>query len=279
MDKTSLFFELSKRANINSFVFKGKRIFIYNDHRTILNIIFFALKNDIIEKAPNVISFDYHDDALDPQKSILEKASSFNLRDITIEEFNSIIEFELSSKNDDWVKTGMEFNIINNAVSIGAEIDNNSNISYNDSTLRKHEIISMTHLSSSLASRGELGDSELRDPYSKKLKEIFSYNIEKRDDFGKMTDSFILDFDLDCFSGRLREKQIAWPEKMFIDEMRTKCGYYDSITPLEFINELINRCEFITIAMEPGCCGGYGESFKILSFLDKYIFHGTLQTS
>jgi hypothetical protein len=72
---------------------------------------------------------------------------------------------------------------------------------------------------------------------------------------------------------------MAWPESMFLEELNSRCGFYDEITPLDFIYNLIDRCEFITIAMEPNSCGNFGESFKILRYLDKYIFQGNLGTS
>jgi len=34
----------------------------------------------------------------------------------------------------------------------------------------------------------------------------------------------------------------------------------------------------ITISREPGCCGGMGESNKILQYIDRYWFKGALKT-
>lgn len=44
------------------------------------------------------------------------------------------------------------------------------------------------------------------------------------------------------------------------------------------LNRLISRSQFITICREPKCCGGPGESNKILGYLDKYFFNGSLRT-
>lgn len=44
------------------------------------------------------------------------------------------------------------------------------------------------------------------------------------------------------------------------------------------MNRLITEATLITICREPSCCGGIGESNKILSYLDKYFFNEGLQT-
>ncbi|MGF7141182.1 hypothetical protein [Roseimarinus sediminis] len=273
------FLNFGFRANIETFTFRGKRVFIYNDHRTILNAIFFALKNGFIKQIPNVFYFDYHDDACNPKPSLILKAQDFNIKKCTEEDFNSIVEFEMGIMDDDWVKTGMEFNLINNSVSIGTEKYNTSHEIYIDNKGINHDVICISHLSSALSSRGELGDSIIKEPYFKRVRELFDYNNGHLNHFGENTAPFVLDFDLDCFAAEFRSKLMAWPEKMFIEELKDKTGFHLDITPLDFIDKLIDRCEFITICLEPGCCGGYGESFKVLSYLDKYIFEGILKTS
>lgn len=267
------------RANVDTFSFRGKRIFVYNDHRTILNVIFFALKNKFITDIPNVFYFDYHDDACHPKESVLQKASTFDIESTTIEEFNSIVEYDLSILDDDWVKSGMEFNIIRNSVSIGTVKYDSTDETYIDCKGNEHDIICISHLCDELSSRGSLGDSIIKEPYYERVRELFNYNDKNFDHFGKKTQPFVLDFDLDCFSAEFRSKQMAWPESMFVEELKSPCGFYGDITALDFINELIDRCEFITICMEPGCCGGYGESFKILNYIDKHIFEGVLNTN
>lgn len=81
-----------------------------------------------------------------------------------------------------------------------------------------------------------------------------------------------MDFDLDCFTSECRETTIAWAEKIFKEE------YSDNFKTADFMQQLISRCQFITICKESKCCGGLGESNKILSYLDRYIFDGSLGT-
>jgi hypothetical protein len=271
--------ELGFRNNIETFMARGKRIIIYNDHRTILNVLFFALKEKVITEIPNVFYFDYHDDGLDPKKEITEKSIDFNLEDMSFEEFYSIVEFKMSINDDDWVKTGMEFNLIKNSVSIGAEEAHNiaNHEVYKDTNDREHNIFKISHLRFELGSQGCLGDSQIRKfPYYKKLREIFNYNTTGRDNFHEKLDPFILDFDLDYFSTLIMDRKMAWPHKLFKEEFLK--GSDNLISAMDFTNHLIDKCEFITIAMEPTYCGGFGECNNILRLVDHYFFEEQLKT-
>lgn len=269
--------QLVLRANIETYEFRGKKIFLYMDHRTILNIIFYALKFKLIPEVPNVLYFDYHSDACTPSHLIQDRTSGFNIDETSLEDFNSIVEFEMGPLDDDWVKSGMELGLIKHSVSIGTEKYDHSYETYKDTKDTEHDVICISHLNYELSGRGALGDSIIVQPYYSKVRSIFNYN-NGSDGFGETTEPFILDFDLDCFSAEFRGRTMAWPESMFRDEFGTPTGFHKNILPADILDALIDRCEFITICMEPGCCGGLGESFKILSYLDKYIFDGALKT-
>ena len=71
----SKLYELSWRTNINTYTFRGKHIILYDDHRTLLNILFEAKKLGEFAETPNLIYFDLHDDActLLPKSQLLER--------------------------------------------------------------------------------------------------------------------------------------------------------------------------------------------------------------
>ena len=50
--------ELSWRTNINTYTFRGKYIVLYDDHRTLLNILFEAKKLGEFAETPNLIYFE-----------------------------------------------------------------------------------------------------------------------------------------------------------------------------------------------------------------------------
>lgn len=271
---------LNHRSNVNTYHFNEKEIVIYDDHRYILNIVFILRKNGIIDQPIDLIYFDYHQDKCPVKKSIKKRAKKFELSKIPIEEFYSLVEFELNPLDDDWLLTGMELDLINNAVVIGAE-DGSPEIGheeYVDQREGVHNFYSIPHLNFSLGSRGCLGDHVIKKDYYNKIRMFFGYNTEFSDRFTVNIDRpFILDFDLDCFSGQFRNKHIAWPEEMFETELRKRVGY-DSISPYNFITQLIDSSQLVTICREPNCCGGIGEANKILSYLDKYLFESSLNT-
>lgn len=273
-----LFFD--KRANYNTFAIEKKRAILYEDHRSILNVLYFAKKNSLFSKIPNLIMFDYHDDAVKPRGDKLQQIIAFKSSNPSIEEFWNFVEFELNPLDDDWLITACEFDLINDAIIIGAEEYHNvrdlvDNI-YNDHEGKKHEIYVLTHLDHSLGDRGELGD-HISD--YERVRNIIQFN--KKNDKLFNSDEiypFILDFDLDCFSCETAGYRIAWPEDVF-GQRYVHNSRSVRPSPFHFLKSLIDRCSLITICREHRSCGGIGESNKILSYLDKYFFNNVLHAS
>lgn len=269
-----LFNKLSKRANINTYAFRDKYIVLYDDHRTLLNVLFEARKLCEL-KTPNLIYFDYHDDAckVEPRSQLLELIGVKELSEATSKQFWSFVEFDLRTLDDNWLLAGMELDLINNAILIGSVEDQNIlslNSLYTSEDGVEHEVYSIPHLKSSLDVRGCLGDSCITSPYFQNVRDIMQYHHGRFDEVG--VKPFILDFDLDCFITECQSKFYAWPEDVFRNE------YQDCSTTRVFMDDLFDRAAFITICREPGCCGGIGESNKILSYLDRWFFEGALNT-
>lgn len=271
-------YELSYRANINVYHYNEKYIIIYEDHRTILNILFQAKKMGIFPQTPNLIFFDYHDDACENvQKSeLLKKIGAKKLEDATDKQFWSFVEFDLGTMDDDWLLTGMELDLIKDAIVIGAEQDHNIGLfrgrPYISENKTEHELYNIPHLSSSLDGRGCLGDTILKEPYYQRVRNIMQYNTDNNRRFETNIYPFVLDFDLDCFSAEYKNIMMSWPEQIFSNE------YGHGTKAFDFIYNLIDRASFITICKESGCCGGIGEANKILGYLDRYFFDGALST-
>lgn len=267
--------ELSNRTNINTYAFGDKYIIVYDDHRTLLNVLFEARRLGELQETPNLIYFDYHDDAchVPPKSKLLEQVGIKSISDATPKQFWSFVEFDLGVLDDDWLLAGMELNLIKDAVVIGQE--ENSNIEdlngiYTSEDGVEHKAYSIPHLSYSIGNRGCLGDSIEKEPYYRNVRDIMQYHGGKFDP--NMKQSFVLDFDLDCFTTNCREKVYAWPEEIFRNE------FYENFAVRGFMNDLFERTSFITICREPGCCGGIGEANKILHYLDRYFFDGALNT-
>lgn len=281
MQEITSIYGLSNHTNIEVYSFHDKYIILYDDHRSILNVLFETKKLGLFSTTPNIFFFDRHDDACNPQikaKDLLEKWGVEKIEDVSSRDFWSFVEFDLSGLDDDWLLAGMELGLINHAVVIGQY--ENSNMSdlnnlFESSDGKVHELFDISHLDYSLGSRGCLGDNVIKEPYFENVRNIFEYNqppYGRYDKFSKeVTNPIVLDFDLDCFTTECENNVYAWPEAIFREK------YYDNETVQYFMYRLIERSTFITICREPKCCGGLGESNKILGYLDKYFFDGWLK--
>ena len=274
---------LSYHTNMTVHHFRDKYIVLYDDHRCILNVLFEAKKLKLFDTSPNLIFFDRHDDACNPyinKSELFEKWGVKKIEDVSNRDFWSFVEFDLNSLDDDWLLAGMELDLINHAVVIGQ--NENSNMRSKDYTYvstdgKLHEMYDIPHLNNSISSRGCLGDSIIKQPYYKKVRDIFEYNQPPCGRYNKFSDKvthpFVLDFDLDCFTTECENKTFAWPEDIF------RQNFYENDDVDFFMQQLIERSSFITICREPECCGRLGESNKILGYLDNYFFKGCLGTS
>lgn len=267
--------QLSWHGNINTYNYNSKHIILYDDHRWLLNVIYEATKLNLFNgKLPNIIYFDHHDDACHTAVR-LNNYHVDNILELKKRDFWPIIEFDLSPLDDDWVTAGMELGLINDVVCIGNEenhnIDNWDNNTYRTATNIEHKGYCINHLKWEIGDRGALGDSMTEyHPEYNHIRKIFGYNNEH---FSPSYHPFILDFDLDCFTTECKETTYAWPERIFWEEYSAgspKCS--------SFMQQLITRASIITICREPECCGGIGESNKILGYLDRYLFDGNLGT-
>lgn len=280
-DITSIY-GLSNHTNIEVYSFHDKYIILYDDHRSILNVLFETKKLGLFSATPNIIFFDKHDDACNPQinaKDLFEKWGIERIEDVSSRDFWSFVEFDLSGLDDDWLLAGMELGLINHAVVIGQTENSNMrdlNNLFESSDGEVHELFDIYHLNYSLGCRGCLGDNVIKEPYYENVRNIFEYNqppYGRYDKFSKeVTNPIVLDFDLDCFTTECENNVYAWPEAIFREK------YYDNEEVRHFMHELINRSTIITICREPTCCGGLGESNKILGYLDHYFFDGCLDT-
>ena len=280
-------YKLSYRSNINVYNYpenyrregEDRRIILYDDHRTILDVLYYAIQEGHFNgQVPSIISFDYHDDSvtLTPEKKQQAKSvrdDCFAKRDDKT--FWQFVEFGLSVLDDDWVRTGMELGVIKHYIGFGhhpssANIDNGYE-QYQTLDKEIHHLYSNGHLDGVLGNRGVIGDASYQ--WKQKRNDILD-DIQYhngRFDNGDIA-PFVLDIDLDCFSTDCEDKTIAWPEAIFAER------YQNNIKVSTFVRHLISRASLITICRETGCCGGIGEANRILELLDYYWFEGSLRT-
>lgn len=276
IDKLPHMYELAHRANINVYSIEidgvQKYVILYEDHRTILNVLYFARMKGILSVAPNIIYFDYHDDACEIFGDKLEKIKSLSISEENFQTFWQFVEFSLGTMDDDWVWAGMYLDLIKNAVRVGGNQDDNIqriNEVFNPTGKYLHPIY---YLDEELDYKGCFVDRFSHNPgRNNHIRSIFNANFAEEDNTEKDI-PFILDFDLDCFTGEIDNKTIAWPEMIF------RRHYEDDFKVKQFLRKLVRNSAFITICRESGCCGGIGEANKILTYLDHYLFDDQLRT-
>ncbi|MBR6081823.1 MAG: hypothetical protein IKP62_02725 [Salinivirgaceae bacterium] len=278
MNTESIINDLSQRANVMTFRYLEKTIVLYDDHRWILNVLF-SLKEGGFwgDKTPNIIYFDKHDDAAKLFPNTIDIIKQYNRKEQkSLRDFLTLVEFDLNPYDGDWVTAGMELELIDNVVCIGTDFKYNRNISIWDNNIYEtqngieHKGFCINHLKSEIGYQGIIGDTE---KYNQDVRDIFGYKGENAE--LKPDNPYVLDFDLDCFTTECRDKTFAWPKGIFKNE------YADdkNLSLSHFIQNLKSNASIITICREPNCCGGLGESNKILGYLDTYFFEGALGTT
>lgn len=271
---------LSHRANINDKTTSSGKVIIYEDHRTILNVLFLLKTQGKLDCPIDIILFDDHDDACVPSKIALKKIEEFNENEPDIRDFWTFTEFDLKFLDDDWVKAGMELNLINNIFLFNS---NESSINFVENYETKQfgtkKIYNLGNVWDALSYKGCLNDA-IMESENGQLWDDFGW--KKNGDFKfefKPKNKFIVDFDLDCFSIELLDNRIAIPEEILYEKITTyfRPEYHHFGTAQIFIKHIINNSEFSTICFENGCCGGYQQAFKIFESVNDLFFENEIK--
>lgn len=269
--------ELEYRANINVYdVDMGeihKPVIVYDDHRTILNVLFFARMRGILKQAPNLIFFDWHDDAcVRIRKRMLSANKPKRFTEKEYERFWRFVEFKCSPNDDDWLSSGMYFDLIKHAVRVGGEESSNIETLNEFFKHKQHHMYAISHFDFETKSQGCFENRFSQKPEDNShIRSIFDMRWNTDEDVENDV-PLVLDFDLDCFTGSVGDTRIAWPEQVFYRR------YVENRYAYNLLYRTALRAEFITICREPYYCGGIGEANKIISYLDKYLFDGQLHT-
>lgn len=283
----TLFESLGRLDNLKKIPFETCDCFLHEDHRWVLPIIFWAQEKTLIPKPCTVVMFDAHADACDPKDVSMKEIRSIMKSGSTLEKIISLCQ-QLKPLDDDWVKAGMELGIIGDIVVFGAR-RGSTNIpeAYQDHQGKSHRIELLGLLRGELECRGHLGDTYYEDTLSD-LWNILEWKRDPRGRFflGRNASKILLDFDLDCFSCYcMNEYTIPWHDDVFVEEFLTR-STHDATrgwTGKKFLSGLIGRAGLLTIAREPGSCGGpkHGEKYAdyILERVNHFLFDDNLSLS
>ena len=273
--------DLDKRANFNvnliNVFCEEIPLIRFEDHRSTLIPMYHARKigNIIPENPPTLLCFDHHDDGLAPKD--IESLAKFTNSEVDIREFFDYVEWELSTGDDDWLKAGMEIGLIGDVIMFGVERDSNFQLpknGYLDHRGVVHNIWMLKHLWHELSMAGSLGDLAKKDEVED-LWRVLGWNGRS---FCEPTSKFIVDFDLDCFSHTIGGMRMAWPQDVIAAKFETRVegSQHNSYVPREFLQSIMVKSIYISVCHESDCCGGLGESVRVLEVLDDLFWENTL---
>lgn len=267
---------LGARANINTFEvsINGQSIsvIVYDDHRTILNVLYYARMKGILKQTPNLVFFDRHDDACDVDVATLQKMNEIPLDESSFPKFMNFVEFDLRAVDDNWLWAGMHYGLIKNVIRVGGEDIANIPVLNKAFKDRDQRMYSVDYAYLAAVSVGQQAAVDMKENDDRCIRQMLG---RVKDDNGDpiMDSPLVLDFDLDCFSEYDYQKDdfAAWSSNKFEELIcNTACMH-------SLMQELMLLSGFVTICREPGCCGGYKESNQILSYLDQSLFNGKLK--
>lgn len=279
MDPEKLYFELHKkiygRVNVmtRQLPQNGQMIVIYDDHRWLLNVLFYMSK--LVEPL-DLVYFDAHDDAAPCEKksALLKKIGVKDLNDATEKQFGSFVDYDQRIDDGGWLTTAMELNLVNNVLNIGNRFGHNIEKlggTYVSEDGITHNIFELSKdLETEFGCRGKLGDT-CREDECRGIRDFFGIeHYLGRHDAVKIANPYMLDFDLDFFTLSSDDGTHGWTQKIFNK-------YFPDYSRQDiFLRDLISNAKIITICREPDYCGSLGDSNRILQILDQFYFGGCI---
>lgn len=260
---------LGRRTSILSRTCRGKRVFVFEHHRSTLCILDKAIREKIFQNPPNLVVFDYHTDIVAPSPDDDDFKKIIGGDEETLWTF---VDRKLAVNNGDWITAGIKLGLIGNVLIIcsGNEFSQTHNI--NDLLGNAHDVYVVGNLWDGLSDQDWLTDS-----IKVELKPIWKFlnwdqNAKRFIDSDSSVKNLVLDIDLDFISTSYYGQLFICPDRI-LNKLFTKT----MPTAQTFLHHLLRRSEFVTIARESGCCGGIAESEFALAFLDRLIFNGELR--
>jgi hypothetical protein len=158
---------------------------------------------------------------------------------------------------------------------LGASIGNVNPGEYIDPRGKKHHLQTICDLKGAFGHQGVMVDQE--DVVNMRLWETLAWKVKPGMGFEMGNSPILFDVDLDHFTFGYRSKVYPWTRNIYntefpsLGEERVR-----GMSAKVFIQKLINRSPFVTIAMEPRCCGGNKASKNILGNFNKYFLNKSI---
>ncbi len=253
----------------------GKPVVVFSGHRWTLPILFLAVEKGLVELPAAIVTFDRHRDSLAPLNGseILKK---YRTSDEPFEKLVNIVMKHLSPRNDDWIISGMELGLISDVIQFNSEKEQAESPGkvtlHTDSVDKTHRIFHLGRPVNELSYKGALVDSA-HESVSEGLWDCLGWDPSIHS-LKEKANKFILDIDLDFFTYAWDKYIFPFNEEIYDGEFQIPCqsSFYEDYLPSEFVCELTRKSSLVTIACEPGFCGGFEKSKKILKDVNNLFF-------
>ena len=175
--------ELIALDGLKTFRCGGKEVWLHEDHRWVLPMVFEAQELGWLPRPVRVVLFDRHTDAAEPKE--------FHA-DLSFAGVMKACERDLSPHDDDWIVAGIRMGLLADVFVFGVD-DRMGNL---PKAVGEFGIFGRYEMPGKL---GEVG---------KRAKEVLEWSESP----------ILLDIDLDCFAYAYRERVMAWDDGVFASE-------------------------------------------------------------
>lgn len=266
--------------------YKGKPVYIHDDHRFVLPHIYDAQKKGLIPKPCKFIMFDAHHDLADVSdeaKKLLKTLREQTGEDFDEELFFDVVKNKLRGDDADWLKAAMELGWVSDVVVFGIrhDMDDPDPFIYSDASGTEHTVFhSGSWPGDLLRYQGDLAE-RITSPDLKKLWEILGWETRKpgRRHFRDSEEKIMLNFDLDAFSMNYEDFLFPWHRSVYERRFMKESDYSttEGWTGKQFVQGLAEKAGAITIAREPDYCGGRDNMEQIFHDVNEIIFHNAIE--
>jgi len=270
--------DLSKRSNINTITTENSEVVIYEDHRTILNVLYFLKTNGLATFPIDLFMFDDHDDFEKPSDKALKRIAKFNAAAPTERAYWTFTEFDLNPQDNDWVKAGMELGLINNIFLFhSTQATYSPSQTYQTKNFGEKRLYNLGSTWDALGNQGRLGDFSNGAAYGQLWEDMGWIKDNGKFEL-RRENNFIADFDLDCFSAYILDKRYAVPSEILRTKFEkvTWSEHHYYFQAADFVKKLIEKSVLTTVCFENNFCGGIRESHKIFETFDSLFFDGEI---
>ncbi len=251
-------------------------VIIFRDHRWTIPLLALAGEQGLIRLPATIVSFDRHRDALDPANGT-EPLERYRRGQGNVAELISLVRVQLSPRDDDWIKAGMELGLIGNTVQFSSDLDMTAHeepvMRYTDRVGVSHRMFRLGRPQTELSYKGALADDRHQAVWQG-LWDVSGWNPAER----RFTAPYVLDLDLDYWSISWDRHTFPFSPAVFEGEFGAVCQspYAEAYPVIQFFLDLVRGTPLVTIATEPDHCGGVESAQVILEGLNRYLFGGAL---